>query len=81
MERKKLGEIWGFKTVGIAKTDEEMQSWIAQHDQSKLPNVGNNIWKDGYNNEFRTANTKRLLMKSGIVQTCKLLCCRRYRRR
>ena len=44
---KKLGEIWGFKTVGIAKTDEEMQSWIAQHDQSKLPNVGNNIWKAG----------------------------------
>lgn len=24
-----------------------MQSWIAQHDQSKLPNVGNNIWKAG----------------------------------
>lgn len=44
---KKLGEIWGFKTIGIAKTDEEMQSWIAQHDQSKLPNVGNNIWKAG----------------------------------
>lgn len=45
--KEKLGEIWGFKTVGIAKTDEEMQSWIAQHDQSKLPNVGNNIWKAG----------------------------------
>ena len=37
----------GIQTVGIAKTDEEMQSWIAQHDQSKLPNVGNNIWKAG----------------------------------
>lgn len=44
---KKLGEIWGFKTVGMAKTDKEMQDYIAIHDQSKLPNVGNNIWKAG----------------------------------
>lgn len=44
---KKLGEIWGFKTIGIAKTDQEIQDYIAIHDQSKLPNVGNNIWKAG----------------------------------
>ena len=44
---KKLGEIWGFKTVGIAKTDQEIQDYIAIHNQSGLPNVGNNIWKAG----------------------------------
>lgn len=26
---KMLGEIWGYKTIGIAKTDEEMANWIA----------------------------------------------------
>ena len=45
---KKLGEIWGFKTVGMAKTDQEIQDYIAIHDQSRLPNIGNNIWKAGY---------------------------------
>lgn len=44
---KMLGEIWGYKTVGIARTDEEMAAWIAQHDQSKLKGGGNNIWKAG----------------------------------
>ena len=44
---KKLGEIWGFKTVGMAKTDQEIQDYIAIHDQSRLPSVGNNIWKAG----------------------------------
>lgn len=33
---KILGEIWGFETEGIAKTDAEMQSWLQNHDQSKL---------------------------------------------
>lgn len=47
MEREKLGEIWGFKTVGMAKTDQEIQDYIAIHDQSRLPNIGNNIWKAG----------------------------------
>lgn len=46
-EGKKLGEIWGFKTVGMAKTDQEMADWIAQHDQSKLKAGGLNIWKAG----------------------------------
>lgn len=44
---KKLGEIWGYETIGIAKTDEEMQKHLAS-----LPNGGqdaiNNIgWKAG----------------------------------
>ena len=41
-----LGEIWGFETVGIAKTDEEMNNHLAS-----LPNGGqNNIgsqWQAG----------------------------------
>ncbi|TKG89433.1 SusC/RagA family TonB-linked outer membrane protein [Puteibacter caeruleilacunae] len=32
------GEIWGYKTHGLAKTDEEMSAWIAEHDQSQLGN-------------------------------------------
>ena len=28
------GEIWGYVTHGIAKTDEEMQDWLANHKQS-----------------------------------------------
>ena len=43
LKELEIGKSAVIKTVGIAKTDEEMQSWIAQHDQSKLPNVGNNI--------------------------------------
>lgn len=31
-----LGDIWGFETVGIAKTDEEMNAHLAKADQSQL---------------------------------------------
>ena len=31
----------------MAKTDQEIQDYIAIHDQSRLPNIGNNIWKAG----------------------------------
>lgn len=34
---KRMGEIWGFETIGIAKTDEEMQQHLAT-----LPNGGQN---------------------------------------
>lgn len=30
-EGKVLGEIWGFETEGIAKTDQEMQDWLVAH--------------------------------------------------
>lgn len=35
-EGAKLGDIWGYETVGIAKTDEEMQAHLAKVDQSTL---------------------------------------------
>ena len=31
---KKLGEIWGFRTVGLAKTDEEMQQHFAKMEEA-----------------------------------------------
>lgn len=31
-----VGDIWGYETEGIAKTNEEMNAWLANHDQSKL---------------------------------------------
>lgn len=46
IEGRKLGEIWGYETIGIAKTDEEMQAHLAS-----LPKGGQNSlgadWKAG----------------------------------
>lgn len=39
---KKLGEIWGYETEGIAGSDEEMNSWLANN----KPNWGSN-WQAG----------------------------------
>ena len=36
MEGKRVGEIWGFTTVGIAKSNEEMQAHLAKNDQSSI---------------------------------------------
>ena len=45
-EGQKVGEIWGYETVGIAKSDEEMQEYL-----NSLPNVGQdalgNQWAAG----------------------------------
>jgi len=39
---KKLGEIWGYETEGIANSDEEMNSWL----ENNKPNWGSN-WQAG----------------------------------
>jgi len=45
-EGQKIGQIWGYTTIGIAKTDEEMNSHLAS-----LPNGGQNalgnLWRAG----------------------------------
>ena len=33
---KEFGEIWGFETVGIAKSDAEMYAYLAEHSQSSI---------------------------------------------
>ncbi|GIJ97198.1 SusC/RagA family TonB-linked outer membrane protein [Capnocytophaga stomatis] len=33
---KYIGEIWGYTTRGIAKTDEEMANWVKDHNQNRL---------------------------------------------
>lgn len=35
-EGKQFGEIWGFKTEGIAKSDAEMYAYLAEHSQSSI---------------------------------------------
>lgn len=40
---RKIGEIWGYTTHGIAKTQAEMQNWLSTHNQSQ---IGNN-WNAG----------------------------------
>lgn len=45
---KEYGEIWGYKTVGIAKSDDEMRAYLAQHAQG--PSMGSgvtSIWGGG----------------------------------
>ena len=39
---KKLGEIWGYETEGIAQSDEQMKSWL----ENNKPNWGSN-WQAG----------------------------------
>lgn len=33
---KKYGDIWGYEVVGIAKSDKEMEEYLAQHSQDRL---------------------------------------------
>lgn len=42
-EGEYLGQIWGYTTHGIAKTDDEMAKWISVIDQNRL----GNDWKAG----------------------------------
>lgn len=43
---KNYGEIWGYQVLGVAKSDDEMREYLAQHSQS---NLGTNIgtWGGG----------------------------------
>lgn len=41
---KVLGDIWGLRVLGVAKSDKEMDTYIAQHDQSP---IGNAHWGGG----------------------------------
>lgn len=36
VEGREIGEIWGFETIGIAKSEEEMKSYLANVDQSAI---------------------------------------------
>lgn len=44
---KKLGEIWGYETIGIAKTDEEMQKHLASLPNGGQDAISNIGWKAG----------------------------------
>ncbi|MEG1380538.1 MAG: SusC/RagA family protein, partial [Bacteroidales bacterium] len=46
---KYIGDIWGYETIGIAKTDEEMKEHLAHTDQSQLGSqwgAGDIMYKD-----------------------------------
>jgi TonB-linked SusC/RagA family outer membrane protein len=45
-EGQMMGEIWGYQTIGIAKTDEEMNAYLATLDQGGQNALGAN-WKAG----------------------------------
>lgn len=42
-----LGEIWGYKTGGLFKTDEEAKDWTSRVDQSRMETNLNGGWKAG----------------------------------
>ena len=46
---KNYGEIWGYQVVGIAKSDQEMAEYLAQHNQDKIPLFaqGTSTWGGG----------------------------------
>lgn len=44
---KKLGEIWGYETIGIAKSDQEMQDHLASLPNGGQDAIGNIGWKAG----------------------------------
>lgn len=59
---KYIGDIWGYETIGIAKTDEEMQNHLATTDQSQIGSkwgAGDIMYKDldGDNKITTGANT------------------------
>ena len=33
---KKFGDMWGYEVIGIAKSDKEMENYLAQHKQEKI---------------------------------------------
>lgn len=33
---KKFGDMWGYEVIGIAKSDKEMENYLAQHSQEKI---------------------------------------------
>ena len=52
---KKYGDIWGYETIGIAKSDKEMTDYLALHDQSSIGSKwgGGDIMYKDLNNDGR----------------------------
>ena len=64
---KKIGEIWGYQTVGIAKSQEEMDAHLAVADQSSLGSkwgAGDIMYAD-LNGDGKVNNGKNLLSDHG----------------
>ena len=62
---KKLGEIWGYQTHGIAQSDEEMQEWL----KTNKPNWGSN-WGAGdimYTNLVDRTDADGKKLDEGVV--------------
>ena len=42
-----MGEIWGFETIGMAKSDQEMQDHLATLPNGGQDEIGKDNWKAG----------------------------------
>lgn len=64
------GEIWGYTTRGIAKTDQEMNDWLATHDQSALGSnwAAGDIMYEDLNGDGKINNGGNTLNDSGDMK-------------
>ncbi|MDO4229143.1 MAG: TonB-dependent receptor [Capnocytophaga sp.] len=67
---KYIGEIWGYTTRGIAKTDQEMADWVATHNQNRLGSdwgAGDIMYED-INGDGEVSNGANTLDNHGDLQ-------------
>lgn len=71
-EGQKMGEIWGYVTHGIAKSDQEMEAWLENHQQTQIGNgwaAGDIMYEDlngdkkinGGNNTMKESGDKKII--------------------
>ncbi len=64
------GEIWGYVTHGIAKTDQEMNDWLAAHNQTALGNnwAAGDVMYEDLNGDGKIDNGANILGNSGDMK-------------
>jgi hypothetical protein len=69
-EGETLGEIWGYETEGIAKTNDQMTTWLQTHDQTKLGSqwqAGDIMYRD-LNNDKKIDNGQNTVNNPGDMR-------------
>lgn len=66
-EGQRVGDIWGYVTHGIAKSDEEMNTWLENHKQSQIGNnwAAGDIMYEDLNNDGEINDGNNTVKDSG----------------
>lgn len=69
-KNKKYGDIWGYEVVGIAKSDAEMNAYLALHDQSSIGSKwgGGDLMYRDLNNDGRVDKGSQTLDDHGDLK-------------